>query len=145
MRKTLIVLAVAAIAMPAVGQTMWSSARNTTGNHQIHAFDMTGTLGASVDQVAGAQGSGWGYRDGAFDGSVMYFGWESGLATHNPDGSGGTTIVAGAAGGGVGTWRALAFDPTGNSGRGFEVPDIGFYRSDGAELLFAGMYLVRLG
>lgn len=117
MRKIILVLAVAAIAMPAFAQPMWSSARNLTGNHQIHEFN-NGVLGASVDQVAGAQGSGWGYRDGAFDGTYMYFGWESGLARHNMDGSGGTTLVAGGAPGGVATWRALAYDPTGNSGRG---------------------------
>ncbi len=118
MKKLLCVLAIAGMATPAMGQVFWASARGVDAvpPHQIHSFDMNGVLMNSVDQVAGAQSSAWGYRDGAFDGTFMYFGWEGGVARHNIDGSGGTQIIFGGAP--VGTWRALAFDPTGDGGRG---------------------------
>lgn len=106
--------------MPVAAQTIWGSARNITGGpgHQIHEFDASGTYtGNSVLQVPGALGSGWGYRDGASDGQYVYFGWETGVARHNADGSGGTQIISGGAPV-IGTWRALAYNPAGNNGRG---------------------------
>jgi hypothetical protein len=49
----------------------------------------------------------------------MYFGWEGGLARYDlATGGSGTVIVSGSAPGGVGNWRALAFDPTGAGGAG---------------------------
>ncbi len=120
MKKLLCVLAIAGMAPSAMGAVFWASARGVDAlpPHQIHSFDMNGVLMNSIDQVAGAQSSAWGYRDGAYDGNLMYFGWENGLASHNADGSGGTQIFFGGAPGGVGTWRALAFDPTGDGGNG---------------------------
>ena len=99
------------------GVVYWGSARNLAGNHQIHAFDAAGVLGASVDQIAAAQGSPWGYRDGASDGTFLYFGWEGGVARHDADGSNGVLLFDGFNAPG-GFYRALAFDPTGDGGRG---------------------------
>ncbi|MCP5119299.1 MAG: hypothetical protein GY953_51515, partial [bacterium] len=99
----------------------WSSARGSSGGttNRIHLFDENGVLLNSVEAVAGAQTSAWGYRDGMTDRSGhIYFGWEDGLARHNLDASGGVQLFSGPAPGGVGTWRALAFDPTGDSGNG---------------------------
>ena len=50
--------------------TYWVSTRGTV-IHKIHAFDAGGTLTNSIDQVTGAQGSAWGYRDGASDVRVV--------------------------------------------------------------------------
>ena len=98
--------------------TYWVSTRGA-GPHHIDAFDAFGNgTGVSFDQVAGAQSSAWGYRDGASDGTFLYFGWENGVARHNADGSGGTQIISGLAPGGVGTYRALAHDPDLNGGAG---------------------------
>lgn len=121
MKKLLCILAVAAMATPAMGAMFWGSGRGVGAvpPHMIWQFDASGNYtGTAIQQVAGAQTSAWGYRDGAFDGTYMYFGWEGGVARHNADGSGGTQIIAGSAPGGVGTWRALAYDPTGNGGAG---------------------------
>ena len=101
--------------------TFWSSARGVGGGppHQIHQFDENGVYtGVSFDAVAGAQTSNWGYRDGAFDGQFMYFGWEAGVARHNSDGSGGIQLFSGSVPGSGNTWHALAHDPTGDGGNG---------------------------
>jgi hypothetical protein len=124
MRKLLtlgLVVAVAWAVTPAMaGDTVWYSARgaNAVPPHRIHEFDADGVYtGTSIDEVADAQTSAWGYRDGASDETSLFFGWETGLAQHNADGTGGVEICpAGAPT--VGTWRALAFDPTGDGGSG---------------------------
>ncbi len=89
------------------GEAFWGSARNLAGNHNLWGFDASGVAtGGVVDTVPTSWGSGWGYRDGCSDlVGGMYFGWETGLAHHMNDGSGGVEVVAGGAPGGVGTWR----------------------------------------
>lgn len=116
-----LVVALAWAVTPAfAGDSVWYSARgaNAVPPHQIHQFDADGNYqGVSIDEVADAQTSGWGYRDGASDETSLFWGWETGLAQHNADGSGGTEIcLAGAPV--TGTWRALAYDPTGDGGNG---------------------------
>lgn len=115
------IVAAAAFCCAAVGQVeYWSSSRNLAGPHQINLFDGPVFI-TSVEQAPVAQTSSWGYRDGASDRSGdMYFGWEAGVRRHDtstghldPD-----FAIDGSAPGGIGTWRALAFDPTGDSGRG---------------------------
>ena len=103
------------------GVVYWGSSRGVPRppllTHQIHAFDAAGVLGVSIDQIAAAQSSAWGYRDGASDGTFIYFGWEGGVARHDADGSNGVLLFGGfSAPGGI--YRALAFDPTGDGGRG---------------------------
>ena len=98
----------------------WGSARDAVGN-RVYKFDNMGNLlaGQGFTQIAGANTDLWGYRDMASDGTFLYGGWAGGVARHNiNDGSGGVLHIAGAAPGGVGTWRALAYDPTGDSGNG---------------------------
>ena len=58
----------------------------------------------------------WGYRDGTNDGTLLYFGNEDGIFSHNPDGSNAQQVIAGA--GPNGNYRALAYDPTGDGGNG---------------------------
>jgi hypothetical protein len=121
MRRVILGLAVGAIVLPAFAQEFHVSSRVIVGTgraNEVYRIDNTGTHVATYPQVPGAAADSWGYRDGMFDGTYVYFGWGGGLARHNADGSGGTQIIAGGAPGGVGTWRALAYDPTGNSGRG---------------------------
>ncbi|MCH7905580.1 MAG: PEP-CTERM sorting domain-containing protein [Armatimonadetes bacterium] len=85
----------------------------------VYLLDATGTLTGQYNQVAGAVTDAWGYRDGAVDrANNVYFGWGGGVARHNADGSGGTQIIFGTTPGTGTTWRALAFDPTGNAGAG---------------------------
>jgi hypothetical protein len=100
--------------------TYWNSARGAGAQppHMLHAFDDNGVLVGSIEQIVPAQSSAWGYRDGASDGTFLYFGWENGMARHNSDGTGGVQIIAGPAPGGVGTWRALAYDASLNGGAG---------------------------
>ena len=120
MRKTLCLLVFAAIATQAYAQTtVWVSTRGT-GPHHIDEFDLTGAgTGNSFDQVAGAQASAWGYRDGMADrAGHLYWGWDGGVARHDADGSNGTQIISGSAPGGVGTYRAMAYDPAGDGGNG---------------------------
>ena len=120
MRFFVCALIAAGISASAWGDvSFWSAARGA-GPHRIFQFDANGVFtGVAIEQVAGAQSSSWGYRDGASDReSHIYFGWDGGVARHNADGSGGAQIIAGAAPAGVGTWRALAYDPTGDEGRG---------------------------
>lgn len=119
MKRLLCLLAVGAISVPALSQIeYWGSSRGLGGApHVIYGFDAAGTWTLDEpQQVAGAQSSAWGYRDGAFDGTYTYWGWETGVARHNADGSGGTQIISG--GGPNGMWRALAYDPTGDGGNG---------------------------
>ena len=97
------------------------SARDPSGAataHVVGIFDYSGNYLSSFAWAGTAGTSTWGYRDGTSDGTYLYFGWEQGLARHNADGSGGTVIVNGAAPGGVGTWRALAYDADGDGGNG---------------------------
>ena len=86
--------------------------------NQLFFFDSTGTLSGQVDQIAGAITDAWGYRDGASDGTSLYFGWGGGVARHNADGTLSGLQIGGAAPGGVGTWRALAHDPDLDGGAG---------------------------
>ncbi|KKN23080.1 hypothetical protein LCGC14_0908450, partial [marine sediment metagenome] len=118
MKKALCVALVAAIAMPAFAQIFHNSTRVTGADNQVFITDNAGLLTGQYSQIAGAAQDAWGYRDGMTDGTYVYFGWGGGVARHNADGSGGILQIGGAAPGGVGTWRALAYDPTGNSGAG---------------------------
>lgn len=122
MKKALCVALVAAIALPAFAQTLHGSARvlvtGQPNENEVFMFDATGALTGSYPEIAGARTDAWGYRDGTTDGTHVYFGWGGGVARHNADGSGGVLHIAGAAPGGVGTWRALAYDPTGDGGAG---------------------------
>ncbi len=120
MRNICCLLIVAAIATQAYAQpTVWVSARGA-GPHHIDEIDMTGAgTGNAFDQVAGAQASAWGYRDGMADrNGHLYWGWDGGVAMHFMDGTGGTQIISGSAPGGVGTYRAMAYDPDGDAGAG---------------------------
>ncbi|MCH8807490.1 MAG: hypothetical protein IH986_15590 [Planctomycetes bacterium] len=120
MRNICCLLIVAAITTQAYAQpTVWVSARGA-GPHHIDEFHMIGGgTGNSFDQVAGAQGSAWGYRDGMADrAGHLYWGWDGGVAMHDTDGSNGTQIISGSAPGGVGTYRAMAYDPAGDGGNG---------------------------
>ncbi len=89
-------------------------------HNQVFLFDDNGVLidGAEYDQIGGAIGDSWGYRDGCTDGTYVYFGWDGGLARHDADGANGVRQVSGPAPDDVGTWRALAFDPYGDDGHG---------------------------
>ena len=121
MKKALCVALAAAIAMPAFAQTFHNSSRVVVDTGRENAVFMTDSAGALIgqyDQIAGAFEDSWGYRDGASDGTYVYFGWGGGVARHNADGSAGVLQIAGAAPGDVGTWRALAHDPTGDGGNG---------------------------
>ncbi|MCK4341561.1 MAG: hypothetical protein KAY37_07560, partial [Phycisphaerae bacterium] len=89
---------------------------NNPGGHLVALLDETGTMYGQYNQIAAAQGSTWGYRDGAYDGEYVYFGWDTGVAQHDPDGANGVQIITGGAPSGVGTWRALAYDPTSSFG-----------------------------
>ena len=120
MRYILCLLVIAAIAAQVYAQpTVWVSTRGS-GPHHIDEFEMTGAgTGNSFDQVAGAQSSVWGYRDGMADrAGHLYWGWDGGVARHDADGSNGTQIIFGSAPGGVGTYRALGYDPAGDGGNG---------------------------
>ena len=92
------------------------SARDLAGNNDVWLFDAAGNMTGSYDQIAGAAGDDWGYRDGAGDGTYVYFGWAGGVARHDVDGSNGQLLFTGVPPGG--TWRALAYDPTGDNGNG---------------------------
>ena len=120
MRNFLCLLVIAAIATQAHAQpTFWVSTRGA-GPHHIDEFNEDGSgTGNAFDQVAGAQASAWGYRDGMADrNGHLYWGWDGGVAMHLMDGSGGTQIISGSAPGGVGTYRAMAYDPSGDRGNG---------------------------
>ena len=118
MKKVLFVALIGAIAIPAFAQDFHASAR-ATGDNQVFVIDNAGAVTGQYTQIAGAAGDSWGYRDGAFDGTYVYFGWGGGVARHEITAPyTGTLHIAGAAPGGVGTWRALAYDPTGDGGNG---------------------------
>ena len=85
--------------------------------NKVWLFDDSGTLVGSYDQAGSAATDSWGYRDGATDGNNdVYFGWGGGINKHAADGTFLGQVVAG--GGPNGTWRALAYDPTGDNGNG---------------------------
>jgi len=69
-------------------------------------------------QDAVCTGSAWGYRDGASDGTYIYFGCEYGVGRHDADGGNSMAQISGGAPGGVGTWRGLAYDPELDGGNG---------------------------
>lgn len=121
MRKCLAVSLVAAMAMPAFAQVYHGSARVIPAaggrENEVFMFDAAGNLTGSYDEIAGARTDAWGYRDGAFDGTSVYFGWGGGVARHDADGSNGVLMFDGTNAPG-GTWRALAYDPTGDRGNG---------------------------
>lgn len=121
MKKLLILGLVLAVTAPVFAQTHHLSARMIVGtgrDNQVFLADNTGTVYGQYPEAFGANTDSWGYRDGASDGTHVFFGWGAGLVQHDGDGSNPTLIVNGAAPGGVGTWRALAYDPTGNGGNG---------------------------
>jgi hypothetical protein len=80
-------------------------------------YDATGTLLGSYAQIAGASSDTWGHRDGASDGTYVYFGWAGGVARYDADGSNAVLLFDGTNAPG-GTYRALAYDPTGDGGNG---------------------------
>lgn len=121
MKKVLFVALIGAIATPAFAQILHhNSTRDTAGDNQVYVVDgNSGTVVGQYTQIPGAAGDSWGYRDGMFDGEYVYFGWGGGVARHDITAPyAGTQVIAGGAPGGVGTWRALAYDPTGDGGRG---------------------------
>ncbi len=85
----------------------------------VYIADGTGTIDPdkTYNQIAGAAGDAWGYRDGASDGEYVYFGWGGGVARHDLDG-GNPTLMFGPGICPGGTCRALAYDPTGDDGKG---------------------------
>ncbi|GEM_PF-6934885 len=86
--------------------------------NKVFVMDAEGTLLYAYDQTPNAAEDDWGYRDGASDGEHVYFGWIGGVSRHDADGGNGTQIIFGAVPGTGATWRALAFDPTGDGGNG---------------------------
>lgn len=86
--------------------------------NQVFVLNEQGDLLYSYDQVSDAFTDSWGYRDGASDGEHVYFGWFGGVARHDADGGNGQQIIFGPVPETGGTWRALAFDPTGDGGNG---------------------------
>ena len=89
--------------------------------NKVFVYDSAGNilLGEEFDQIPEAFGDNWGYRDMASDGNFIYGGWSDGLARHNLDGSGGVLLFAGSPPDpNVSTWRALAYDPSGDAGNG---------------------------
>ena len=121
MKRAICLLIAGTWVTPLLAQSVWVSARGVLGGRDhIHEFDTNGVYTTvSVDQVAGAQSSSWGYRDGAADRSAhIFYGWEDGVARHNADGSGGVQIISGGIPFVGGTWHGLAFDPTGDGGNG---------------------------
>jgi hypothetical protein len=89
-----------------------------TGENAVFLFDEAGVYtGWSYIQYGGAAGDGWGYRDGCTDrDGHIFFGWGGGLVMQDNDGSNQVQIFPD--GGPNGTWRALAFDTTGDGGNG---------------------------
>jgi hypothetical protein len=87
-------------------------------NNQVFICDASGKVLRQYTQISPANTDTLGYRDGASDGTHVYFGWIGGVARHEADGSGGEQIIFGPVPGTGGTWRALAFDPTGDGGNG---------------------------
>lgn len=87
-------------------------------NNQVYMLDQTGELIYSYDQVPSAISDNFGYRDGASDGTFLYFGWIGGVARHDYDGNNGTQIIVGPVPNTGAIWRALAYDPTGDNGNG---------------------------
>ncbi|MCA9252405.1 MAG: hypothetical protein KDA54_14870 [Phycisphaerales bacterium] len=86
--------------------------------NEVFIMDPSGEVIRSYPQIAGAATDSFGYRDGASDGTYVYFGWAGGIARHNADGSGGMLLISGPTPGTGTTWRALAYDPTGDNGNG---------------------------
>lgn len=87
-------------------------------DNKVFMLDQTGELIYSYDQVPMAISDNFGYRDGASDGTFLYFGWLGGVARHDYDGGNGTQIIVGPVPNTGTTWRALAYDPTGDHGSG---------------------------
>lgn len=96
--------------------------------HLIYEFDATGALIGTYEQSAAANaGSVWGYRDGCVDPAtgLIYWGYEGGVevvdpSTLIPPGTPGVplTPVTTFANATVGTFRGMAWDPTGDGGAG---------------------------
>ncbi len=124
-RLTFVLLA--CLVAPAFGQVYHLSGRNViaadpiTGvdrDNQVWMFDASGSYLGSYAQEGSANTDGWGYRDGATDGNGdVYFGWSGGVNKHAADGTFLGQVITGAPAS-TGTWRALAFDPTGDGGNG---------------------------
>ena len=123
MKKTVSFFVLASFGWPALGQRMpqyWTTTRGdgASTRHQLHLLRPPYRTN-SIDQIEAAQSSPFGYRDGATDRAEhLYFGWENGVARHDLNGLNATLLIAGPAPAGVGLWRALAFDPTGDQGNG---------------------------
>ncbi len=127
MRRNLIAFLVLAMAAPAMAQVSYHvTGRNIVvpgpqggpdRDNKVWLFDSAGNLTGSYDQAGSAATDAWGYRDGATDGNNdVYFGWGGGINKHAADGTFLGQVVTG--GGPNGTWRALAFDPSGDGGAG---------------------------
>lgn len=109
--------------------------------NEVMRLDSSGALIGTYDQISGAFGDSWGYRDGFTDGTSVYFGWAGGIAKHDADGSNGTLFIAGGPPS-FGTWRALAYDPAGDGGNGsIYAADFG---SDIIEVTMAGALIRTL-
>jgi hypothetical protein len=93
------------------------SARVSDGSNFVFLFNADGVYtGQSYLQIPQAQDDYYGYRDGASDGRYVYFGWEDGVARHDPDGSNGILLFPNNTG--LAAIRGLAYDPTGDNGNG---------------------------
>ncbi|MCK4871646.1 MAG: hypothetical protein KAS72_02865 [Phycisphaerales bacterium] len=84
--------------------------------HRVYIFDEDGNGVDNFVQHPIAQADAWGYRDGATDGTYLYFAVGAGIYRHDADGSNPIQIIAD--GGPSGFHRALAYDPTGDAGAG---------------------------
>ncbi len=86
------------------------------GRAAVILVDETGSYAGKYAALSVCDAA-WGYHDGCADGDYVYFGCAYGLTRHDPDGANGIVYINGAAPT-VGTWRALAYDPTGDGGSG---------------------------
>lgn len=117
-----------------LGGSYYVSGRSLTSNHQVYRFSATGALTGQFAQRLTVATSAWGYHDGDTDGASLLFGSSDGVYVLDPNGNprplGGAVIatngpqnltsnpIRGAALTALGTIRGLAFDPSGNAGRG---------------------------
>lgn len=114
------------------------AAASTTGPFDVFVLDANGNLLRSFPQPAASQPSALGLLDGATDSVSLFFGNENGIFAFDRNGAPRTRIFAangaqfptfpitGPALATLGTYRALAYDPNGNSGNGsFFAGDLG--------------------
>ena len=133
----------------------YSSARGngvtTTAPHTVYVYDPLGTIIPVLEfsQSALANASAWGYRDGCSDGNSLIFGHEGGIEVIDTTGLPVATVLAAngpqpvvtplLGGGGITTYRALAFDANGNSGNGSLF--VGDFAADVEEIALDGSLL----